>query len=86
MKECGGGGKQGSIPNETYVPECFSKGEICPMCKCTFSTNDDLKEHAKSFHKDYVSKWWSRDALNNADKFGEYKEWLNQVYENKRNL
>ena len=48
MKECGGGGKEGSIPHEEYVPDCFMIVFVCNICEQSFDTNNELREHAKS--------------------------------------
>ena len=78
MKQCGGGGKQGNIPPEVYVPECFANTEKCKLCRTVFYSNNDLREHAKIRHADYVMKRWSSDALSNVTQYNEYKTWLEQ--------
>ena len=81
MKECGGGGKEGSIPHEEYVPDCFVTDLACNICEQSFDTNNELKEHAKSVHKEYLQPCWSKDALENFHLYAEYKTWLEQEFE-----
>ena len=50
MKECGGGGKEGNIPHEEYVPECFVTVLVCNICEQCFDTSNKLRDHAKSDH------------------------------------
>ena len=56
MKGCGGGGKEGSIPHEEYVPDCFVTDLAFNICEQSFDTNNELKEHAKSDHKEYLKR------------------------------
>ena len=76
MKECGGSGKHGEIPHVNYVTEWFELGEQCPMCKISFKDNAGLKEHAKSYHGDYITKWWSKSAIENIHEYKDYNDWL----------
>ena len=81
MKECGGEGKQGENPPKTYVPDWFLTGNMCQMCKTNFNGNNELREHARSFHTVHVKQWWSKDSLANVHMYQEYKDWLDEETE-----
>ena len=78
MKECGGGGKEGSIPHEEYVPDCFVTVLVCNICEQSFDTINELREPVKSDHKENVKTCWSKDALENIHLYAEYKIGLNK--------
>ena len=78
MKECGGSGKHGEIPPVNYVTEWFELGEQCPMCKISFKDSADLKEHARSYHGDYIKKWWSKSAIEHIHEYKDYNDWLDK--------
>ena len=73
MKECGGTGKEGSIPPTEYVPDCFANAATCKICGEKFKTNCELREHAKSLHNDEIIKVWSKDALLNVGLYEQYE-------------
>ena len=81
MKECGGGGKEGSIPPEEYVPDCFQTDFVCKICEKSFDDTNELKEHAKYNHQEYLKICWSKDALENIYLYEEYKSWLEHQFE-----
>ena len=81
MKECGGTGKEGSIPPTEYVPDCFANAATCKICGEKFKTNCELREHAKSLHNDEIIKVWSKDALLNVGFYEQYKTWLGKYFE-----
>ena len=80
MKECGGGGKEGCIPPEEYVPDCFQTDFVCNFCEKSVQDTNELKDHVKSEHKEYLKICWSKDALENFYPHEKYKTWLEQKY------
>ena len=81
MKDCGGGGKEGNIPPDEYVPQSFAIGEICPICKQDFNSNEELRKHSRITHEDHVKKCWSSDAMANVALYSEYGTWLESSYD-----
>ena len=84
LKECGGEGKHGEIPPKAYVPDWFSTGNTCQMCMINFQGNNELREHARSFHNLHVKQWWSKDALENVHTYKDYSDWLDEETEFER--
>ena len=81
MKGCGGGGKEGNIPPDEYVPQSFAIGEICPICKQNFHSNEELRRHSRTTHEHHVKKCWSSDAMANVAFYSEYGTWLESSYD-----